>query len=145
MALTRLLFDMLVDDELDSIVEEQDWKSVRKYIAADYSRETDEELRQRYEERFKPAYVMLVNELLASGCRINVWDGEEWAVEHSANKTDTLEAVEAVEEAELTIFKDGEKVGWAQVSPYGLAPDETVIDHTLSLEQYAASLKFETE
>lgn len=145
MALTKLLFDMLVDDELDSIMEEQDWKSVRKYIAADYSRETDEALRQRYEERFKPAYITLVNELLASGCSISVYDGEEWAARRSTDKTDILEAVEAVEVAELVIFNDGVKVGWAQVSPYGVGPDETVLDNTLSLGQYAASLKLETE
>ena len=142
MALTKLLFDMLVDDELDSIMKEQDWNSVRKYIAADYSRETDEELRQRYEERFKPAYITLVNELLASGCSISVYDGEEWAARRSTDKTDILEAVEAVEVAELVIFNDGVKVGWAQVSPYGVEPDEVVLDNTLSLEQYAASLKF---
>lgn len=145
MALAKLLFDMLVDDELDSILKDEDWKSVRKYIAADYSRETDEELRQRYEERFKPAYITLVNELLASGCSISVYDGEEWAARRSTDKTDILEAVEAVEVAELVIFNDGVKIGWAQVSPYGVEPDETVLDHTLSLEQYAASLKFETE
>ena len=145
MALAKLLFDMLVDDELDSILKDEDWKSVRKYIAADYSRETDEELRQRYEERFKPAYITLVNELLASGCSISVYDGEEWAARRSTDKTDILEAVEAVEVAELVIFNDGVKIGWAQVSPYGVEPDETVLDHTLSLEQYAASLKLETE
>lgn len=145
MALTKLLFDMLVDDEFDSILEEQDWKSVRKYIAEDYARRSPEAIRAMYAERFKPAYITLVNELLASGCSISVYDGEEWAARRSTDKTDILEAVEAVEVAELVIFNDGVKVGWAQVSPYGLAPDETVLDHTLSLDQYAASLKLETE
>ena len=134
------LLEMLIDDEFESVLQESDWNSVRKYIAADYKSRSEETLREMYEERFKPAYITLVNELLASGCSISVYDGEEWAARRSTDKTDILEAVEAVEVAELVIFNDGVKVGWAQVSPYGLAPDETVIDHTVGLEQYAPSL-----
>lgn len=151
MALTGLLFDMLVDDELDSIMEEQNWKSMRKYIAADYKSRSEEKLREMYEERFKPAYVTLVNEMIAGGYAITVWDGEEWATRRSTNKVEILEAIEAVEEAELRVFEPdtcagrGKQIGWAQVSPYGLAPDETVVDYTIGLEQYAASLKLETE
>ena len=70
MALAKLLFDMLVDDELDSIMEEQDWKSVRKYIAEDYARRSPEAIRAMYAERFKPAYVTLVTSCWPPG---RVW------------------------------------------------------------------------
>ena len=147
MALTKLLFDMLVDDEFESVLQEADWNSVRKYIAVDYKSRSEEKLREMYEERFKPAYITLVNELIAGGYAITVWDGEEWATRRSTNKVEILEAIEAVEEAELRVFEldtctgRGKQIGWAQVSPYGLAPDETVIDYTIGLEQYAPSLK----
>ena len=140
------LLEMLIDDEFESVLQESDWNSVRKYIAADYKSRSEETLREMYEERFKPAYVLLVNELIAGGYVISVWDGEEWATRRSASKVEILEAIEAVEEAELHVFEPdtragkGKRIGWAQVSPYGLAPDEIVIDHTVGLEQYAPSL-----
>lgn len=140
------LLEMLIDDEFESVLQEADWNSVRKYIAADYKSRSEETLREMYEERFKPAYVLMVNELIAGGYTISVWDGEEWATRRSANKVEILEATEAVEEAELYIHDaHGQTVGWAQVSPYGLEPDETVIDHTIGLEQYAPSLKYDAE
>ena len=90
-----------------------------------------------------PAYKTLVNELLAAGCMISVFDGECWEPKRSANSLDIIEAIESVEEAELDIRNaQGQTVGWAQVSTYDLEPDETVIDYTIGLEQYAPSLKF---
>jgi len=141
------LLEMLIDDEFESVLQEADWNSVRKYIAADYKSRSEEKLREMYEERFKPAYVLMVNELIAGGYTISVWDGDEWATRRSTNKVETLEAIEAVEEAELRVFEPdtctgrGKQVGWALVSPYGVAPDETVVDYTIGLEHYAPSLK----
>jgi hypothetical protein len=76
------------------------------------------------------AYLHLVRHFLAKGCTVSVFDGEEWQVKKSTGYREIVEAIKSVEEAELVIRNDGVKVGWALVSPYGLSPDETVINHT---------------
>lgn len=64
MALAHNMFEQLVDDELTSVVEEQDWGGVRKYIASYYKSLPPEEQRRLYEERFKSDYIKLVDNLL---------------------------------------------------------------------------------
>lgn len=76
MALTHNMFEQLVDDELTSVVEEQDWSGVRKYIASYYKSRSPKEQRRLYEERFKPDYIKLVDKLLSYNLRISVWDGK---------------------------------------------------------------------
>lgn len=79
------------------------------------------------------AYISLIKFALASGHVISVYDGEEWAVKKSSAYKAIKEAVESVEEAELTIRNaSGENLGWALVSAFGLEPDETVIDNTMT-------------
>lgn len=96
-------------------------------------------------EEIIPAYKTLVTELVALGHKISVYDGEEFQVSQSLDVASILAAIESVEEAELLIYIPGRAPMWALTSAYGLEPEETVIDYTLGLEQYAASLKFETE
>jgi hypothetical protein len=75
----------------------------------------------------------LIDHMLAKGYTISVWDGEEWQVKRSTDVKAIDEAVTSVEEAELVIRdKEGNKIGWARVSAYGLEPDETVIDNTMT-------------
>lgn len=76
------------------------------------------------------AYKHLVKHSLAKGCTVSVWDGEEWQLSKSSSYKAIVEAVESVEVAELSIRYQGEKMGWAMVSAYGLEDDETVIDYT---------------
>lgn len=92
-------------------------------------------------EEIIPAYKTLVNELLAADCKISVFDGGEYTLAQSTDADSILASIESVEEAELLIYVPNRPPLWAQVSPYGMAPDETVIDHTIGLEQYAPSLK----
>lgn len=96
-------------------------------------------------EEIPPAYKTLVNELVAAGCMISVFDGEEYDPSQSTDADSILAAIESVEEAELLIYVPNRPALWAQVSAYGLAPDETVIDHTIGMEQYAPSLKYDAE
>lgn len=81
----------------------------------------------------KTAYITLVKTALANGYSVSVWDGEEWQVRRSTGYQEITEAIKSVEEAQLR-FRDsgGQVVGWALVSAYGLEPDETVIDHTVT-------------
>jgi hypothetical protein len=84
-------------------------------------------------EKQTVAYKHLIDYMLAKQCTISVWDGEEWQVKRSTDAKQIDEAVRSVEEAELAIRdKDGNKVGWAKVSAYGLEPDETVMDNTMT-------------
>ena len=80
------------------------------------------------------AYKHLVKHSLAQGHTISVWDGEEWQVSHSTKYQKIIEAIESVEEANVVIrlAVGGERIGWAQVIPYGLEDDETVVDYICS-------------
>lgn len=79
------------------------------------------------------AYLHLVKFALSCGYLVSVFDGEEWAVKKSAKQGEIVDAIKSVEESQITIrTAGGEKVGWALVSAFGLEPDETVIDHTLT-------------
>ena len=84
-------------------------------------------------EKQTVAYKHLIDYMLAKQCTISVFDGEEWAVKRSTDAKEIDEAVRSVEEADLTIRNsDGKMVGWAMVSAYGLEPDETVMDNTMT-------------
>jgi hypothetical protein len=79
------------------------------------------------------AYKHLVKFALAQNCTVSVWDGEEWQVKRSSSLKAIIEAIESVEEAQITIRDNqGDKLGWALVSAFGLADDETVIDNTIT-------------
>ena len=80
------------------------------------------------------AYKHLVKYALAQGHVISVWDGEEWQVSHSTKYQNIIDAIESVEEANVVIRLSvgGERIGWAQVIPYGLEDDETVVDYICS-------------
>ena len=84
-------------------------------------------------EEIIPAYKTLVNELIAAGCKISVFDGGEYNLSQSTDTGRILAAIESGGEAELLIYVPNSPALWAQVSPYGLEPDETVIDHTIGL------------
>jgi hypothetical protein len=78
------------------------------------------------------AYAHLVQYALSNGHNVSVWDGEEWQVKKSTDAAAIIEAIESVEEAEISITGAADDpariIGWALVSAYGLQDDETVID-----------------
>ena len=77
------------------------------------------------------AYRHLVRHAISKGYAVSVWDGEEWALQKSSEFKEVIDCIEAVEEAELKIRRaNGEFLGWALVSAYGLDDDETVINWT---------------
>ena len=79
------------------------------------------------------AYKHLVKHSLATGHVISVWDGEEWQVSNSASYKAITGAIESVEEASISIRDlQGNKVGWALISAFGLEDDETVMDNTIT-------------
>jgi hypothetical protein len=79
------------------------------------------------------AYKHLVKHALHNGATVSVWDGGEWQVRRSTAYKAIIDAIESVEEAEIVIRNaQGDKLGWALVSAYGLEDDETVIDNTIT-------------
>ena len=77
------------------------------------------------------AYKHLVKHVLATGGDITVWDGgDDPAEEHCDQFKKIVDAIEAVEEASIYIFKDGATVGWARIVPFGLEDEETLVDYT---------------
>ena len=79
------------------------------------------------------AYRSLVKFALAKDMTVSVWDGEEWQVKKSTGFKAIIDAIESVEVAELRIRdKDSNIVAWAQIIPFGLEDDETVVDNTVN-------------
>lgn len=77
------------------------------------------------------AYRHLVIYAIAKNCTVSVWDGEEWQVKRSTNFDAVVDAIESVEEAEIVIRDiEGNKEAWILVGAFGLADDETVMDHS---------------
>ena len=75
------------------------------------------------------AYAHLIRYALANGATVSVYDGEEWQENRSTDAAACIAAVESVEEAGVVIKDNERQVGWATVSAFGLADDETVIDY----------------
>jgi hypothetical protein len=83
----------------------------------------------------KADYVKLVDLILSRGHCVSVdTGGDEPDVIQSTNRAEILMAIESVEMAELFVYEpDGARwrfVFWAQIIPFGVAPDETVADYT---------------
>ena len=79
----------------------------------------------------KTAYLVLIKNALAKGLTVSVWDGEEWQVKRSSGYQVIKDAIESVEVAELRLRdQEGNVVGWAMIIPFGVEPDETVVDYT---------------
>lgn len=81
------------------------------------------------------AYEHLIRYALANGATVSVWDGGGWDQNRAGidNAHHLIAAIEAVDEAEITIRdKHDRRLGWARVSAYGLADDETVVDYTVN-------------
>jgi hypothetical protein len=77
------------------------------------------------------AYKHLVKHALAKGHTVSVYDGEEWQVRRSVAYQEIVDAIESVEEAEITIRDiEGNKEAWVLIGAFGLADDETVMDYS---------------
>jgi hypothetical protein len=79
----------------------------------------------------KTAYIDLIKYCLKQNCLISIFDGEEWSIKRSNKFRSIIEEIKAVELSEIRIRDSlGNTVGWAEILPYGVGPDETVIDHS---------------
>ena len=78
---------------------------------------------------------ILIFRLLLEGYEITVFDGANISLERSRNLIEIINEVESVEEAEIFAYKHGDNKthAWAFITPYGVAHDETVADHSTEL------------
>jgi len=76
------------------------------------------------------AYKHLVRYALNAGYAVSVDDGgDDFEIIRGRNYQTIIDCIESVEEAQIVISdQNDKKIGWALVSAYGLADDETVID-----------------
>ena len=75
---------------------------------------------------------MLVFRWLLEGYEVTVFDGAEYSLERSRDLIDIINEIEGVDEAEIFARKRGDDKthAWALITPYGVAHDETVADHS---------------
>ena len=82
-------------------------------------------------------YVNLVDLILSRGHVVNVdTGGDAFDVLLSSNRAEILMAIESVDMAEIIaceetpdVYSGFVRVFWAQIIPFGVAPDETVVDY----------------
>ena len=75
---------------------------------------------------------VLVFRWLLEGYEITVFDGVGYSLARSHNLADIINEIESVDEAEIFAHKHGDNKthAWALITPYGVAHDETVADHS---------------
>ena len=75
---------------------------------------------------------VLVFRWLLEGYEITVFDGEDYSLSCSRDLADIINEVDGVEEAEIFAHKHGDNktYAWALITPFGVAHDETVADHS---------------
>ena len=75
---------------------------------------------------------MLVFRWLLEGYEITVFDGVGYSLARSQNLADLINEIEGVEEAEIFARMHGsvKTHAWALITPFGVAHDETVADHS---------------
>lgn len=83
----------------------------------------------KMQEHDKKMAADLVDALLAAGCNISVYDGEEWACRRSADRAELLDAMGNTDQDELRIRDGDHRLGWFCLV-YGNGPGETICDYT---------------
>ena len=74
--------------------------------------------------------------VIAQGHNVSVYDGEEWAVRQSQDEKEIFDAIESVEEANISIRNaQMEKLGQAFILPYE-NDLETLCDYSDNLDGY---------
>ena len=80
------------------------------------------------------AHIHLIKYAIATGHKLAVYDGGEWAIKRSTDINAILDVVDSVEQSTIEIRDtDNKIVGKAVVLlDYQQQPDETIINHTLT-------------
>ena len=75
---------------------------------------------------------VLVFRWLLEGYAVTVFDGAEYSLKRSRDLIDIINEIEGVDEAEIFAHKHGDNKthAWALITPFGVAHDETVADHS---------------
>lgn len=79
----------------------------------------------------------IVEDALAQGFSLSVFDGEDWSVNESTNKTEILDNLQACDEENLYFYKDGKQVGGVLLV-YGNDGYDVICDYHTNLETVLA-------
>lgn len=74
-------------------------------------------------------YSRIVKDALAQGFNVSVYDGEEYALEHSVKYTEIMKAGFSTDEDALVIYKDDKRVGFISLI-YGNCGYDVISDYT---------------
>lgn len=77
----------------------------------------------------KRIYSRIVKDALAQGFNVSVYDGEEYALEHSVKYTAIMKAGFSTDEDALVIYKDDKRVGFVSLI-YGNCGYDVIHDYT---------------
>lgn len=83
----------------------------------------------KMQEHDKKMAAALVDALLAKGCLVSIYDGEDWACKHSNNRAVILDAVGNTDQDEVVVRYAATKLGWFLLV-YGKDPGEIIDDYT---------------
>lgn len=75
-----------------------------------YAMTTNEPLKYASEEE-RAITRKLVGDLLAAGCDLSVYDGEEWVLRRSADEQAVLEALNSTDHDGIAVYLDDERLG----------------------------------
>lgn len=77
----------------------------------------------------------VIDAVLAAGHAISVYDGEEWAIKRSTNKSDILNACFSTDDDQFRIRdKEGNYVGWIHFV-YGNDGHDVISDYSTDIEE----------
>lgn len=91
------------------------------------------ETRQAIERKI---YSRIVKDALARGFNVSVYDGEEYALEHSASYSAIMEAGFSTDEDALVIYDNDKRLGFISLI-YGNSGWDVISDYTASDEMDA--------
>lgn len=76
----------------------------------------------------------VVDDTLAAGFTLSVWEGEDWAIKRSTDREAILASMQSTDSDTILFYIDDTKYGWVELI-YGNGCD-VISDYSMNMEQY---------